>query len=200
MDPVWAGITEKRPFLRWAKKCLFGQKCFLTPKSTQHFLRDWYLFWKRPSLSLALHVFFNILSNILWCSFLKSNPLTQATIQCVLSRFQMFPEAKLNDKWNGIEEGKVELGRRDKLNSPPPSPSLSASLPPCLNHHHLYNLSQINYILSHLLQTFLVLKILILLAVVSLKIILTDWEGVISNCGKTQKWCICWVRMLNGEV
>ena len=70
----------------------------------------------------------------------------------------------------------MELGRRDKLNSPPPSPSLSASLPPCLNHHHLYNLSQINYILSHLFQTFLVLKNLILLAVVPMKIILTSTE------------------------
>ena len=132
--------------------------------------------------------------------FSQNNPLTQATSQCVLPRCQMFPEAKLNDKWNGIEEGKVELGRRDKLNSPPPSPSLSGSLPPCLNHHHLYNLSQINYILSHLFQTFLVLKNLILLAVVSMKIILTDWEGVISNCGKNQKWCICWGSMSNSEV
>ena len=134
--------------------------------------------------------------------FSQNNPLTQATVQCVLPRCQMFPETKLNDKWNGIEEGKVELGRRDKLNSPPPSPSLSASLPPCLNHHHLYNLSQINYILSHPFQTFLVLKNLILLAVVSMKIALTDWGlgGVISNCGKNQKWCIRWSRMLNGEL
>ena len=90
--------------------------------------------------------------------FSQNNPLIQATGQCVLPRCQMFPEAKLNDKWNGIEEGKVELGRRDKLNSPPPSPSLSALLPPCLNHHHLYNLSQINYILSHLIRTFLLFK------------------------------------------
>ena len=61
-------------------------------------------------------------------------------------------------KSNRFEEGKVELGRGDKLNSPPPSPSLSALLPPCLNHHHLYNLSQINYILSHLIPIFLVFK------------------------------------------
>ena len=31
-DPVWAGITEKRPFLRSAEKCFFGQKVGFNPK------------------------------------------------------------------------------------------------------------------------------------------------------------------------
>ena len=30
MDPVWAGVTEKWPFLCSAEKCFFGQKYILT--------------------------------------------------------------------------------------------------------------------------------------------------------------------------
>ena len=51
-DPVWAGITEKRTFLRSAEKCFFGQKWALTQKISQNFIRDWYLFGKRQLFSL----------------------------------------------------------------------------------------------------------------------------------------------------
>ena len=55
-DLVWAEITAKRPFLRFAEKCFFGQKCVLSQKNTQNLLRDWYLFWKMVLFSL--HNFF----------------------------------------------------------------------------------------------------------------------------------------------
>ena len=53
MNPVWAWITERRPFLRSAKKCFFGQKWILTQKITQKFLGDWCLFGKRQLFSLS---------------------------------------------------------------------------------------------------------------------------------------------------
>ena len=36
-DPVWAGVTEKPPFLRSAEKCFFGQKCVLSQNKTPQF-------------------------------------------------------------------------------------------------------------------------------------------------------------------
>ena len=49
---VRAGITEKRPFLRSAKKWFFGQNFILSQKNTRNFLRSWYLFWKRVLFAL----------------------------------------------------------------------------------------------------------------------------------------------------
>ena len=51
-NPVRAGITEKRLFLRSAKKCVFGWKCIWTQKNTHNFWRYWYLFGKRQLFSL----------------------------------------------------------------------------------------------------------------------------------------------------
>ena len=36
-DLIWAGITEKRPFLRLAEKCFFGQKSVFPLKRPQIF-------------------------------------------------------------------------------------------------------------------------------------------------------------------
>ena len=52
MDPVQAGITQERPFLRSAEKCFFLPKMGFNPKITQNFLRDWNLFGKRQLFSL----------------------------------------------------------------------------------------------------------------------------------------------------
>ena len=46
-DQVPAGITEKRPFLRFAKKPFFGKNSVFSPENTQNLLKDWYSFGKR---------------------------------------------------------------------------------------------------------------------------------------------------------
>ena len=52
MDLVPAGITEKRPFLRFAKKRISGQNSvFFSQKNTRNPLKEWFLFWKRVLFS-----------------------------------------------------------------------------------------------------------------------------------------------------
>ena len=48
-EPVWAGITEKRTFLRSAEKWFFGQKWVLTQKKHPKFLKRLIFIWEKAT-------------------------------------------------------------------------------------------------------------------------------------------------------
>ena len=48
-DPVWAGITEKRPLLRSAEKCFFWPKMHLNPKKQPKFLKRLMFIWEKAT-------------------------------------------------------------------------------------------------------------------------------------------------------
>ena len=49
MDPVWAGITEKRTFLRSAEMCFFWPKMGFSPKNHPKFLKRLIFIWEKAT-------------------------------------------------------------------------------------------------------------------------------------------------------
>ena len=76
-DLIWAGITEKRPFLRLAEKCFFGQKSVFPHKRPKIFKKTdilekgTFLFaqflrsWPEHGLHLEVGVFFGAENSVL---------------------------------------------------------------------------------------------------------------------------------------
>ena len=82
-DLVPAGVTGKRPFLRFVEKRFFGLKSVLFKKKNQNLLRDWYLFGKR--VLFCLH-------NFVW-SWLKH--VVQPEVNVFFG-----PKPRISERWS----------------------------------------------------------------------------------------------------